>query len=78
MVKYLGLERLSASVGFLQMAKGPAALVGPPLAGKITFCLKLLETRIEILNHALSFRSYIKSNSYRLVYSSDDIVSIQV
>ena len=39
MVQYLGLDRLSSSVGFLQMAKGPAALVGPPLAGKRYCCL---------------------------------------
>ncbi|WAR19210.1 MOT9-like protein [Mya arenaria] len=35
MVEYLGLDKLTPSVGFLQMAKGPAALVGPPMAGLV-------------------------------------------
>ena len=35
LVKYFGLDKLTSSVGFLQMAKGPAAVLGPPLAGNI-------------------------------------------
>ncbi|XP_045162123.1 monocarboxylate transporter 4-like isoform X1 [Mercenaria mercenaria] len=35
MVEYLGIDKLSSSLGFLQMAKGPAALFGPPLAGLV-------------------------------------------
>lgn len=35
LVRYLGLEKLTSAMGFIQLAKGPAALVGPPLAGII-------------------------------------------
>lgn len=35
MVEYLGIDQLPSALGFLQMAKGPAALFGPPLAGLV-------------------------------------------
>lgn len=28
------MDKLPSALGFLQMAKGPAALIGPPIAGK--------------------------------------------
>ena len=34
LVEYIGIEKLTASLGFVQMAKGFSAVAGPPLAGK--------------------------------------------
>ncbi|XP_045162088.2 monocarboxylate transporter 13-like isoform X2 [Mercenaria mercenaria] len=34
-VECLGIDKLTSSLGLLQMAKGPAALFGPPLAGLV-------------------------------------------
>ncbi|KAL4224643.1 hypothetical protein ACF0H5_015340 [Mactra antiquata] len=46
MVEHLGADNLSAALGFLQMAKGPAALLGPPLAGVVYQQTKTYTTSI--------------------------------